>query len=392
MRKIYLYPICVMTILWLGISGVNAAPFISSSSGTAVDGESMIITGTSFGTNALSKVEWLGGTNGNIEQGVAGKNFAKDGWSNGTESSSTYPAKYTDANAHSGLKSIISQWPLEEQYSSGFGYDTGITGVGKIYVTWWTHFDHADSAGQWKKWRLRHNSSVSDSDGEIYENNWYTGTGTGSSSQFYIYCDLSSLNQCYPNSDYSLRDIYVQPVDKWIRYEVYAEESSDDGMRDGTIKVYRHYQTSVVSAFKDYDNDIITRATGVTNRWRYFIFQNYWGNISTGSGTKEKVYIDDIFIQVGTQARVEIGDSPTWANCKHREIQVPTAWASSRVAFTFNQGSFAAGGSVYLYVVDLDGNVSDMDPNQAGAQGYPITIGGGGSITPPGSPTLHNPS
>ena len=382
MRKIYLFYICVMAILFFGFKGVYAAPVISSGSGTASDGQNFIIGGSGFGTNSLSKVEWLGGEDGNIEQGVTGQDFKKDGWSNNASS----PVKYSEIQAHSGSKSIMSQWPSTSR-SSGYFYDTGISGVGKIYVTWWAYFDHVDSAGQWKKWRLRSDSNVNDSDGEIYENNWYTNTGSGSSSQFYIYCDLENYVQCYPNSDSAYKSIEVQQIDKWVRVELYAEESSDDGLRDGTVQLYRHTQTSAVTKLKDFDGTAITRATNVNNRWRYFIFQNYWGNNSGGTGTKEKAYIDDIFIQVGTQARVEIGDNSTWANCKHREIQIPVSWTSNKIEFTFNRGSFM-GGVVYLYVVDADGNVSDNDTATTGAQGYPVIVNSTSSVNLPGAPNL----
>jgi hypothetical protein len=382
MKNIYLFFVSGVAILFFGLTCPYAAPYISSSSGTASDGQKMIIGGSGFGTNPLSKIEWLGGPDGNIEKGVTGQDFKKDGWSNNTSN----PVKYSEIQIHSGLKSILSQWPSSSR-SSGYFYDTGISGVGKIYVTWWAYFDHVDSAGQWKKWRLRYDSNVNDTDGEVYENNWYSVTGSGSSSQFYVYCDLENYISCYPNSDSTYKSIEVQPVDQWVRIELYAEESSANGIRDGSIQLYRHPQTSVISKIKDFDGTVITRATNVTNRWRYFIFQNYWGNNSGGTGTKEKVYIDDIFIQVGTQARVEVGDNSTWENCKHREIQMPVSWDSSKIEFTFNRGSFK-GGVVYLYVVDEKGNVSDYDPATTGAQGYPITVGSTADVILPGAPVL----
>jgi hypothetical protein len=382
MRKIYFYPVCVMAILIFGFSSANGGPVISASSGTAVDGENMIITGSSFGTNPLSMVEWLGGSNGYIEQGVTGQNFEKAGWTTSAESSAQYPPKYTNAYAHSGSKSIISQWPVEAQYGSGLSYDTGITGVGSIYITWWVFFDHVDSQGQWKFFRLRHDPTYTDSAGEIFASQWYNTSGGNYQGFNLIMCasgDASSDPSCYPSGNYS--DRYPSNAltsGKWVRVELFGKESSSAGVKDGTYEMYFHLQNTAPVLMNnnsvDWKDNIKTRVAGITNRWRYVVFQNYWGNITGGTGSKEKAYLDDIFIQVGTQARVEVGDNATWANCKHREIQMPVSWNSSQIELTFNQGSFS-GGIVYLYVVDADGKVSDYDATITGAQGYPITVG-----------------
>ena len=118
---------------------------------------------------------------------------------------------------------------------------------------------------------------------------------------------------------------------------------------------------------RDYSN-IITRLPG-SEKWRHFVFENYWGNIGAGggNGTLEKMYFDDIFIQFNTRARVEIGDASTWANCTHREIQPALTWSDTGITGPFNQGSFKTGDTVYIFVVDEDGIPSD---------GYPVTIGG----------------
>jgi len=113
--------------------------------------------------------------------------------------------------------------------------------------------------------------------------------------------------------------------------------------------------------------NVARRAAGVRARWQVMQFQNYSGNIEGGSITKEKIYYDDIYLQFGTQARVEIGDSPEWSACTHREIQVPSAWSDGSIKITVNQGSFQAGDTAYLFVVDSECNVNPT--------GFPIVIG-----------------
>lgn len=91
--------------------------------------------------------------------------------------------------------------------------------------------------------------------------------------------------------------------------------------------------------------------------------------IDAGSTSSENhsYNYDDIYLDF-TQARVELGNAPTWSGCTHREVQVPLEWSDSRIAVAVNRGSFSEGSQAYLYVVDSQGNVN--------SSGYPVTIGG----------------
>ena len=100
-------------------------------------------------------------------------------------------------------------------------------------------------------------------------------------------------------------------------------------------------------------------------------------------GLNLDAYTDDVYIDK-TRARVEVGNASTWSNCSHREIQIPSAWSVNSITFSFNQGSFNDGNTVYVYVVDANGNVN--------SNGYPIVIGGGGGPPPPPPDTPNPPT
>jgi hypothetical protein len=174
---------------------------------------------------------------------------------------------------------------------------------------------------------------------------------------------------------------------KWIRIEFYGRESSGDNIRDGVLDIKKLSETNLPMTYLKngpWSGNIKTRADSGEERWRYVVFENYWGNISSGTGTKEAVYFDDIYIQTGTQARVEIGDSATWAGCKHREIQKPSAWSDTAITITLNKGSFKDGDCAFLYVVDANGNVN--------SNGYKLSGGAActGGTSSPSAPTgLH---
>jgi len=79
---------------------------------------------------------------------------------------------------------------------------------------------------------------------------------------------------------------------------------------------------------------------------------------SNNYGSPGAYNFDDLYLDY-TWARVEIGDAPIWSECQHKEIQIPRQWSDSQVVVDFNQGSFAAGEEVYIYLVDNEGQVSN---------------------------------
>ncbi|MBN1670495.1 MAG: hypothetical protein JXR37_05660 [Kiritimatiellae bacterium] len=104
-------------------------------------------------------------------------------------------------------------------------------------------------------------------------------------------------------------------------------------------------------------------------------FYDSWNDANTDS---DDFYIDDAYID-NSWARIEIGDRAAYADCTHREIQIPTAWAAGSITITVNQGSFTNGQTVYLYVVDAAGAVNPS--------GFPACIGGSIPDPPPSPPT-----
>ena len=272
----------------------SATPNITSTSGTISDEQPCTITGSGFTTNTLD-IEWLGGSNGNIEQGSG--DFAKSGWSADTTATGFQAPQYTNEKAHSGSQSILSSYPLVTDYGSGFQYNHDST-FDSIYVTYWVYFNHVDSEGQWKMWRISAENTYNNSDGEIMTAQWYTASGGFFQSYILLFCDWDSYDQCYPDGDsdqlWLSSDTIITPG-TWIRIEVYAEGSSIGGVSDGTLynTMSREGETTLVR--KNFNNNIMTRLDGGL-KWRYFIFQNYWGNITEGDGTGEKIYIDDVYL------------------------------------------------------------------------------------------------
>ena len=95
--------------------------------------------------------------------------------------------------------------------------------------------------------------------------------------------------------------------------------------------------------------------------------KTYWGEL----------YIDN------TLARIEIGNNSDFESCTHREIQIPVSWEDGGISFKVNQGSFALGENLFLFVVDAANSASE---------GIPIEVGSQGAVNGPGQPGIpeHN--
>jgi hypothetical protein len=162
----------------------------------------------------------------------------------------------------------------------------------------------------------------------------------------------------------------LSSLQAWEHWEFYLALPSSVSMADGVFTIFKNGITvgrAINAGFFQADSNNDKR----------------WYTIGMASGlrtTSGYEYIDEVYID-NTQAHVFISDSPSvsWpdqGSTHHSEIQVPTFWSDSSITMTFNQGSFANDKTVYLYVVDADGKISN---------GYPLTTGKAGP--PPNPPT-----
>jgi len=107
-------------------------------------------------------------------------------------------------------------------------------------------------------------------------------------------------------------------------------------------------------------------------RWNHWELPGLLDNSSGADDWPEnggQMLFDNIYLSTGdgAQARIELGDSSTYSACKNLDIFTVTSWAASSVTATARITDFGTGDTAYLFVVDADGNVSD---------GYEVTISG----------------
>jgi hypothetical protein len=262
-------------------------------------------------------------------------------------------------------------------------YDAGI--IDKIYVTWWERFEPpVGTGGQWKIFRLSdgEKNTVKDTCPEMYFNTWYKPDHSHSYSQIFnrISCSGTVGTVSYPTGTVGEGSSENLPEpNAWTRFEIYFDENSGASIPDGTFQYWIHKQDAPVKNVRNWVRNMITRDGNCSRS--YCKFQDYFGNHNGLDEQNVHFYTDDIYVQTGSLARVELCDASTWSLRKHCEIQVPqSTWNSSQIKFSVNAGSFTSGKRTYLYVVDATGAVN--------SNGYPVTLGGSqaGDITAPASP------
>lgn len=355
-----IYKILGLLFLLLGVfSGeVFSAPSNLTASGTVSTGSTVTITGVDFGT---------GPTLGNIKYptsidatAVGSTPSNAGGW---IYDQPTGTAAVVSTQAHSGGKSLLHvptpNSVLRFDYGSSIG--TGQT----IFVTWWTRRT-TTTAGQWKMFRVHPTNDIEDSYvPEFHMFNWYID----GSDNFGVRPgpDTSSAG-----TDSYMNQVITDVANTWYRMELLVTTSSAVGAADGVFEMRRYIPGS--SFASSIESGKMTFNSASNNFYRWFQWQNYQGNTMTGLNA----YTDDHIVQVGSQARVELCDSPSWASRTSCDMQIPTSWSSGSIAVTVNTGAFAAESPAYLYVVDSTGAVNSL--------GYEVEIGASGGVedtTPP---------
>jgi hypothetical protein len=334
---------------------VLGAPSVSGVSGIVADSQNISISGSSFGAHSLN-VESL---QSNIEAGVVGQalsksNWIKDwGWAN---------PLYANDFAHSGSKSLKCTLSSSSDYNCAFAYDMSNVLAGqKFYATWWVKYN-GDTNGQWKIFRASGIETIVDGPQEIAFFDWLSSAphfaiNPGTAEDTTIWTDDSA----WPAGD-----------NTWYRVELELTASSTN-QSNGAVNISRYTNAG---SFYSSSNPNLKTHVSAGDSWSYAIWQNYIGN-GIDNAT---IWLDDLYVQYNTVARVELCANSTWSSRGRCEIQVPSAWTTSLITASVNKGSFANGSNAYVYVVDSAGTVN--------ASGYPVTIGsGGGDTTSPSSPS-----
>ena len=344
----------IALILFVVSNSGYAAPSLTSISGTFVHNGPITISGSGFGSKASpNPVAW-----DNLEKGTVSTSPTIGSWSNTNELKINSTNNRNAFSKFNGLKNFVS---------GDYGYFTG----GAPSKTWYAQY--------WFK----------------LGSNWSWGTTTDGKG----HGNLANVKFFRMWSPGSTNENFVIAYHGFAGSALYANENISDGVyfwstfaRDVTLNTWHllefEYQDSDVNAGNGVIRvwldgsqklsltNMITRKASSDYKRPFIVgFYDSWND---SSASNAEFYIDDIYID-NTWSRVVIGDKAIFSQCSRREIQIPTQWSSNSISINVNQGSFNSGDTVYLFVVDSNGNVN--------SEGTPINIGGtGGGTSEPQAP------
>jgi hypothetical protein len=319
-----------------------AAPLVSGIGGDTSQGGTVIISGSSFGSQGGSVLVWDDFEAQTLGQTVSGCHpVIGPNWTALHGGTGNLGVRWDDTHVHAGSVACHVDW----------GYDGGNTqraiisefgNQPQIYVSYWRHM----------------------------EGNYTTSNPTCNHKQFYLFGTVNNMPQGMP--------LMPAGTTGWGFYNNVSEFQPDwDGTNNINTQGWTWSNTEDVYQRWEFWcklNDPYTAYNGVLTYWkdgvvgchredyRHRFVDGVYHQIMIGNMAQEftdtaKAWFDDICL-ASTQARVELGNNSNWNNCTHREIQIPSSWSSSSITVDFNQGSFPGSTQVYLFVVDADGNAS----------------------------------
>jgi hypothetical protein len=349
-KKSVLFLICIF-LSWTGLA--YSAPIQSSVSGLFLDGESIIITGTSFGSgpNVVIFDDFEKGNNGELISTTAGSAKYSEWDDVGGESSSVY---YSSTYHLSGSMSFSSDCSVNYGPYIQKNLPSNTTSV---FVCWWLYLPSGNNFPgydadrvNWKQMWLQ-GSSITDDDLVL-------PTALGSAANI---IDSWLLNGNETDPGYSEYVTINFSRGEWKRLLVWINGGYSS---DGNAHFWELTATGPVQRLTD--NNVNTLKSGG-------YFERIRPNGYADNATNSHPTFDDVYVASGAnaRARVEIGNNSAYSSCTNLSILTPTSWSATSIVAVVNQGAFNIDDTAYVFVIDSDGGVS---------AGYEVTIGSGGSV------------
>lgn len=323
----------------------TTGPSVSNVTGNLNHGSSVTINGTGFGNKRnAAPVKW-----DNFESGALGAALATNGW---IHYSSNISPLFSNTRAYSGNQSAHTDMPMAAD-----NFNTaGLRNLNTLQLYLSCQFRWERIAGDYtdgpfiKLLRANANPDFYHSRPRFY---------TTHRLRTPAYESGYSPDQVIapePN-DVQTTGIHNLIEGQWNRLEVYYKYSDPAGTANGAL------QTWVNLGQNANYTDVVTRANDSVSGAR--VIDNFLLPFMADrlQNVHLRMYVDDVYVDT-TQARVEIGNAPTWDTCTQREIQIPSFWSTTAINITVNRGMIPTGSQVYLYVVDSNGNHN--------TSGYPV--------------------
>lgn len=325
-----------------------AAPNISGVTGTVTNGQSITISGSSFGTKSpAAPLVWDTFESGTVGTAVQSTSATVGTWDSGLGSDNVF---YSNATGY-GESARAARHPFDSSHWNSSLSKNGTFPV--LYIDFKRYYPSSNgNPSNYKPYRMYGNGDTM----ELYK-----GYGCG-------YQVHTVLDGGYNSTDWSGRTI---STNTWQHYQLIYKASTPNAA-DGTI-------ISLIDGATNGHNSTAIKTRSVSAHLDQIRIGHYF---DTGSrdgcspASNSTLYTDNVYIDT-TWSRVELCSGSTWERKGNCEIQPPTAWSTTSATVTLNQGAFSGSSTAYLYVVDSAGDANSL--------GYAVEIGesGGSDTTPP---------
>lgn len=341
-------------LMTVGIATATAAePVITGISGIPGTGRSITVSGSGFGVKSpVTPLKF-----DNFDDGSSGAYLQQRDprWQSYRGGKGL---AYSDLAPHSGSLALRQRNGDGECFTSNFFTCTPASD--ELFASYWFRVD-VNRVGRTVIKMTRLTSSKAAGGGGVYNGAGATTLGgsydlSSNGGPYLAFTAKADGSDETPGTgDWGSNHFAAPPRSTWVKVDCYKKLSTP-GVADGVVEYRLHLDAKA-------NNAAITRAAGAAFQMDTVLLGTMEG---AALAHDYDVSIDDVYID-NTRARVEICDTATWATRTHGEIQIPhTQWNDGQLQVTINQGSFAAGSTQYLYVVNRDG--------VANANGFPIVL------------------
>ena len=375
-NSIYFLPVIASVMIascsdgggYSAIAGTHP-PAIDGVSGTFSHGQSITISGSSFGIKGHAGPmlwdDFDAGSNGSavagpragtaplIHQGnLAGySQWARSGGGAMSGLSIMFDNATPKANSALHARATFSNknyWGLNLIVP----YSRFTTGK-ELYISFYYRFTKTGSAfgRQTKAW-IAYNSRTND---KAY---WSNAFGTCQAGDYWF------THAAEPNDLFTMSPgLGAQEIDgEWVRFESYLRQSGA-GVANGAWHqvVYRPTLGTPSKHMVTLNN---YKMRNTSENWVDWTFGGAYYDMCN-SGDTATIDIDDFYMD-STRARVEVCDTATWSARTRCEPQLPTAWSDASITATFKKGYLPSSTTAYVYVINAAGSVN--------AAGFPVTV------------------
>lgn len=343
-------------------AGSNGEPLISDVSGVARDGKKITITGSGFGSLGPIIVLFE-----NFKRGTDGELITLDAPVGNWSGVQDYHAPYYGTDSEGNVTGYLIRNNSVGRIYAKFADVQEIFISYRVMIPQGDHFPNSGApntfpaGSQWKlTWLMDGDRGASGNDDLVIP----TGNGT--------YFSIAGNDNAFQSATGrpGSSDNWFSFAG-WNRFSVYMSGGAIPDVDPGTTwsqgmseEFGQHVFTSEKKLFDGDDSpDGYKFEDDAISRWNRL---NVPGWHRGGDDDAGAMY-DDMYIATGphARARIEIGNDPSYAKSTELAIATPISWADGSVTAKIRSGSFRAGETVYVFVIDEDGNAS---------AGYPLTL------------------